>query len=259
MRKKDILIILSAVFLSVAMAISQLWEKSIQTGAWGLHFSGTGQPPSGPAGNGQLEKYDAAYLGDPEEKVLYLTFDAGYENGYTEQILDILEKHKVPAAFFLTGHYLQQNPQLVQRMVRQGHTVGNHTMHHYDMSKLTDPEVFQKELRELETLYEGITGEQMPLFYRPPQGVYSEENLAMAKAMGYKTVFWSLAYADWDNAKQPQPDAAMEKLTERTHNGAVILLHATSATNAKILDSLLTHWEHQGYRFADLAYLFDGC
>jgi len=134
--------------------------------------------------------------------------------------------------------------------------VGNHTMHHPDMSKLSDPAAFQKELAELETLYTQITGEQMEKYYRPPQGLYSENNLHMAKELGYKTVFWSLAYVDWNNDSQPTKDYAFSKLLPRTHNGAVVLLHSTSQTNAEILDELLTSWEKMGYRFGTLAELF---
>ena len=198
----------------------------------------------------------AAYLGDGSRKVLYLTFDAGYENGCTEQILDILEKHQIKAAFFLVGNYMEKNADLVRRMATDGHIVGNHTMHHPDMSKLTDPAAFRKELEELEKLYSDITGQTLPKFYRPPQGIYSEDNLRMAQELGYKTVFWSLAYVDWNNDAQPTREYAFSKLLPRTHNGAVVLLHSTSKTNAAILDELLTKWEQMGYTFAPITELF---
>ena len=204
----------------------------------------------------QLQKYDAAYLGNTQEKVLYLTFDAGYENGCTAQILDTLKKHNVPAAFFLVGNYIEKNADLVRRMAAEGHTVGNHTMHHYDMSKIADPAAFARELQDLEALYQQTVGEPMAKFYRPPQGIYSEENLRQAKNLGYKTVFWSLAYVDWKNDDQPTAEQAFNKLLPRTHPGAVILLHSTSKTNAAILDQLLTRWEQQGYRFAPISELF---
>ena len=142
-------------------------------------------------------------------------------------------------------------------MVEEGHIVANHTMHHPDMSKLSDKEAFAKELTDLETLFKETTGKDMPKYYRPPQGIYSEENLKMAKELGYKTVFWSLAYADWDNNAQPTREKAFEKLIPRTHNGAVVLLHSTSATNAEILDELLTKWKDMGYTFASIDNLFD--
>ena len=256
MRKRDLLIIGFVILTTVALVIGIFGSRSIQTGAWGLSFRTEGAPPVGNAGSAQLQQYDAAFLGDPGEKVIYLTFDAGYENGSTEKILDTLKKHQVPAAFFLVGNYIEQNADLVRRMAQEGHTVGNHTMHHPDMSKISDKAAFQKELSDLENLYKEVTGEDLPKYYRPPQGNYSEENLKMAKELGYKTVFWSLAYADWDNNDQPNPDEAVEKLIRRTHDGAVILLHATSKTNAEILDRLITRWKDMGYRFAPLTELF---
>lgn len=153
------------------------------------------------------------------------------------------------------GDYLERNPDLVRRMTAEGHIVGNHTLGHPDMTGL-DEAAFEGELRGMEQLYEEVTGQTLPKYYRPPQGLYSEDNLKKAKAMGYKTVFWSLAYADWDNDHQPDPDAAVEKLTSRLHDGAVILLHATSKTNAEILDRLITQWQSMGYRFAPLTELF---
>ena len=242
--------------LTFALLLFLPTEQAIATGAWGLSFDGSGQPPKGPASAEQLEKLGAAYLGNTEEKVLYLTFDAGYENGCTEKILDVLKKHNVPAAFFLVGNYLQRNADLVRRMVDEGHIVGNHTMHHPDMSKISDMAAFQKELQDLENLFYEATGKSLPKYYRPPQGVYSQSNLEMAKALGYKTVFWSLAYADWDNSKQPSREYALNKLTSRVHNGAVILLHSTSKTNAEILDELLTRYAQMGYRFASIDELF---
>ena len=238
------------------MFLNQFVNGSIETGAWGLHFNREGQAPSGPASAAQLKKYDAAYLGDTGEKVLYLTFDAGYENGCTAKILDVLKAHQVPAAFFLVGNYMQTHPDLVRRMADEGHIVGNHTMHHPDMSKISTEEAFRAELEGVEALYKEITGKEMPKFYRPPQGVYSQKNLEMAQKMGYKTVFWSLAYVDWNNDAQPTAEYAFGKLLPRTHNGAVVLLHSTSQTNAQILDELLTKWKSLGYTFASVEKLF---
>ena len=199
---------------------------------------------------------DAVYVGDTEEKVIYLTFDAGYEAGYTEQILDVLKKHDVKAAFFVVGNYIEQNPDLVRRMLREGHIVGNHTYHHYDMSKLSDEAAFNQELTSLETLYRETTGEDLPRYYRPPQGIYSEKNLEMAQKLGYRTVFWSLAYVDWYQDNQPTDEQAFSKLLPRIHPGAVVLLHSTSQTNARILDTLLSKWEEMGYSFGTLDELF---
>ena len=256
MKKRDLLILLIAVVIALAVSVSVFASSALSTGSWGLSFRQEGAPPIGNAGKDQLRQYQAAYIGNVGEKVLYLTFDAGYENGSTEKILDTLKAHKVPAAFFLVGSYIERNRDLVRRMVEDGHIVGNHTMHHYDMSKLSDKETFSKELTDLETLFKETTGKDLPKFYRPPQGIYSQENLKMAKELGYKTVFWSLAYVDWKNDQQPTKEQAFQKLLPRTHPGAVILLHSTSQTNAEILGELLTHWEQEGYRFGTLDELF---
>ena len=256
MRKKDVWLILAALVAALVLTVGQFAREAISTGAWGLSFPSAGATPNGPASEEKLREYDAAYVGNSEEKVLYLTFDAGYENGYTASILDTLQKHNVKAAFFLVGNYLQKNGDLVRRMVEEGHIVGNHTMTHPDMSAITDKAAFEKELAGPEALFQELTGKEMPRFYRPPRGVYSEENLKMAQELGYHTVFWSLAYKDWENDKQPTADYALGKLIPRTHNGAVILLHSTSKTNAQVLDELLTQWENLGYHFETIDKLF---
>ena len=243
-------------FCVVTAAVRGRVENALPVGSWGLSFPEEGQSPVGNATPEQLKEYDAAFLGDTAQKTVYLTFDAGYENGYTAQILDVLQKHGVKAAFFVVGNYIEQNPALVRRMVEEGHTVGNHTYHHYDMSKIGELEAFTQELTALEELYEQTIGAPMAKYYRPPQGIYSEENLKMAQSLGYKTVFWSLAYVDWYQDDQPTPEEAFSKLIPRIHNGAVVLLHSSSATNAEILDELLTKWEEMGYRFGTLDELF---
>ena len=257
MRKRDLILILAVIVIAITATVHLLAGQALESGSWGLSFRQEGSAPIGNAGVQQLQQYDAVYLGNTNEKVLYLTFDAGYENGCTEKILDVLKKHRVPAAFFLVGHYVEKNSDLVRRMVDEGHIVGNHTMHHYDMSKLEDPAAFEKELRDLEALFLEVTGKELPRYYRPPQGTYSAENLGQAKKLGYKTVFWSLAYVDWLKDRQPTREEAFGKLLPRTHNGAVILLHSTSVTNAEILDELLTRWKEQGYEFLSIDRLFD--
>lgn len=254
MKKMDLIIIAGALILCALLLAVNFAGSSVETGNWGLSFQQDGAAPAAPESPGSLKQYNARYLGDPEKKTVYLTFDAGYENGCTAEILDVLKKQQVPAAFFLAGNYLQRNPDLVRRMVDEGHIVGNHTMHHPDMTKL-EPEAFASELEDLEALYEEITGQQMQGFYRPPQGIYDEKTLKQAEKLGYQTIFWSLAYADWDEKNQPSPDAAMAKLTSRIHNGAIILLHSTSKTNAAILDKILTKWKDMGYEFAPLTEL----
>ena len=254
MRRRELLIAALAALIAVIFGVIVLGQVVVETGSWGLSFRSEGAAPEGPLDEKKLASLGAAYVGDASQPVLYLTFDAGYENGCTARILDTLAKHDVKAAFFLVGHYMETNADLVRRMAAEGHTVANHTMHHPDMSSKTGTD-FEKELRDLEALYRSVTGGELARFYRPPQGVYSEENLRQAQSLGYRTVFWSLAYVDWQEA-QPTRDQAFAKLIPRTHNGAVILLHSTSQTNAQILDELLTTWENMGYRFGTLEELF---
>lgn len=219
---------------------------------WGLSFQQEGKPPVGNASSEYLAKYGALYCGPESEKKLYITFDAGFENGNTEKILDALKKHGVKATFFLVGNYFETQPELVKRMAAEGHTVGNHTYSHPDMSKIADEASFQNELEKNARLYKDITGEEMPKLYRPPQGKFCESNLKMAQKLGYHTVFWSLAYVDWYESDQPTKEEAFGKLLPRAHPGAVVLLHSTSKTNGDILDELLTKWEEAGYTFGDL-------
>lgn len=256
MRKRDLIIAVGALAAAVLLTVHIFSGGVLETGSWGLSFRQENTPPVAPASPSQLAQYDAVYLGDPTQKVICLTFDAGYENGCTGQILDTLKKHDVSAAFFLVGSYIEKNADLVRRMVEEGHIVGNHTMHHPDMSRLSDKAVFEKELADVETVFQEKTGKELPKYYRPPQGIYSEENLKMAKELGYRTVFWSLAYADWRSDAQPTKEQAFDKLLPRIHNGAVVLLHSTSKTNAQILDELLTKWKEMGYSFCSLEELY---
>ena len=230
-----------------------LHEKSEN---WGLGFGTEGKPPTGNASAEELKKYNAYFIGDTTQNTIYLTFDCGYENGNTEPILDALKKHDVKATFFVVGNFLETSPEIVKRMIAEGHTVGNHTYHHWDMSKIGEMEQFRQELESLEMLYRDTTGQELAKFYRPPQGIYSEKNLEMAQQLGYHTVFWSLAYVDWLQDDQPTSEQAYAKLIPRIHNGAVVLLHSTSQTNAAILDSLLTRWEEMGYSFGEISELF---
>ena len=220
---------------------------------WGLSFQQEGQPPVANATSEYLSQFDAAYCMPASENTLYITFDAGFENGNTEKILDALKKHNVQATFFLVGNYFETQPDLVKRMVQEGHTVGNHTYSHPDMSKIADKESFRQELEKNEALYQQVVGEAMPKLYRPPQGKFCESNLKLAQELGYHTIFWSLAYVDWYENDQPTPQQAFDKLLPRVHPGAIVLLHSTSKTNGEILDELLTKWEEMGYRFGNLA------
>lgn len=219
---------------------------------WGLGFGPEGTQPTGNTSAAELKQYDAYYVAGNTEKVIYLTFDCGYENGNTEPILDALKKHNVKATFFVVGHFLESAPDMVKRMAAEGHTVGNHTYHHPDMSAISSKEKFRKEMDDAAALYEETTGQKMAMYYRPPQGKYSIENLKMAKELGYRTFFWSLAYVDWNQDSQPTHEEAFQKLTGRVHPGAIVLLHNTSKTNGEILDELLTRWEEMGYTFGVL-------
>ena len=241
--------------LDVSLSASAPAAVPASTDNWGLSFPVEGQSPVGNATVEELAQYDTWYLGDTSQKIIYLTFDCGYENGYTESILDTLKKHNAPAAFFVVGNMIETAPDIIRRMAADGHIVGNHTYHHPDMSSIADQASFQKELDSLAALYQETTGEELPRYYRPPQGKDNTENLRQAKELGYRTILWSLAYVDWYVDDQPTAEQAYAKLLPRIHNGAIVLLHSTSSTNAAILDDLLTKWEEMGYRFAPLTKL----
>ena len=237
-----------------AAQVAPVSGRAIQPGAdgnWGLSFQEEGQPPVANASFEELAKYNAYYAEDTQEKVLYLTFDCGFENGNTPAILDALKKHGANATFFIVGNYLETSPDLVKRMLEEGHIVGNHSYHHPDMSQMGKEE-FSKELGELESLYEQTVGQPMEKYYRPPQGKYSENRMQLAKERGYRTMFWSLAYVDWNQDSQPTHEEAFDKLLKRVHPGAIVLLHNTSKTNGEILDELLSKWEGMGYTFKSL-------
>lgn len=247
----------------------QTENEAVETAAevnWGLSFQQAGQPPVGNATPEYLAKYNAYYIAgsngkeddSKSAKPVYLTFDAGYENGYTEKILDILKEKKVPAAFFLVGNYIEENPELVKRMEAEGHIVGNHTMHHPDMSAIADEEAFKSEIKELEDTYREAVGKEIPKFYRPPQGKYSEANLQQASRLGYTTLFWSLAYVDWLENDQPDETESINLLNKRIHPGAIVLLHSTSKTNSRILGQLIDGWKAQGYEFRSVSELGTG-
>ncbi len=226
--------------------------EAMSTGSWGLSFQEEGKAPVIDVDANELKELGGYYLGDETKKEIYITFDAGFENGNTPKILDALKKHNVKATFFLVGNYLETCPDLVKRMAEEGHIVANHTYHHKDMATITSEEVFLEELKGMETKYQEITGKELGKFYRPPQGKFSEEHLLWAKDYGYKTVFWSLAYVDWNENDQPSKEEAMEKLTSRIHPGAVVLLHSTSDTNGNIMDDILKKWKEMGYTFGTL-------
>ena len=209
------------------------------------------QPPL-PTEFGFIEKYPCIWIDKSGSKKVYLTFDAGYENGNVERILDVLEWKNVKGAFFILLNLIDSNPDLVKRMRDDGHLVCNHTAHHKNMSKITDASAFKKELDILSDAYYSLTGDRLASYYRPPEGSFSESNLKNAQALGLKTVFWSLAYADWDNSAQPSVEFAKKKILDNVHDGAVILLHPTSDTNAAILGEVIDEIRALGYEFGTL-------
>ncbi len=225
--------------------------KALSAENWGLGFGEEGQPPTANQTAEELQEYGAYYIGNQEEKKIYLTFDCGYENGNMGAILDALKEADVKATFFLVGNYLETEPDLVKRIAEEGHVIGNHTYHHKDMSALSEEE-FVAELTSFEEKVKEITGEGCGKFYRPPQGKYSVRNLQMAQENGYKTIFWSLAYVDWYDDDQPTKEEAFGKLLPRIHPGAIVLLHSTSKTNGEILGELLQKWKDMGYTFGSL-------
>jgi peptidoglycan-N-acetylmuramic acid deacetylase len=201
-----------------------------------------------------MAKYQGIYLGNAGEKKIYLTFDAGYENGYTGRILDVLAANQVKAAFFVTKPYITTQPELVKRMAAEGHLVGNHTATHPSLPKITDDQI-KKELETTEAAFTAATGKEMVRMVRPPEGAFSEKTLASLQEMGYRAVFWSMAFRDWDVKKQPGADKAYENVINNIHPGAVILLHAVSSSNAEALNDIIYELKRQGYEFALLSEL----
>ncbi|MCE5221717.1 MAG: delta-lactam-biosynthetic de-N-acetylase [Clostridium sp.] len=199
-----------------------------------------------------LKENSAYYLGDTSSKIIYLTFDEGYENGHTGEILDILKEYKVPAAFFVVKPYISKEPDLVKRMVDEGHIVGNHSVNHPSMAQIHDKEKFEAEFKGVEDAYKELIGKDMPKFFRPPMGKYSKESLKMTKDLGYKTIFWSFAYKDWLVNNQPAEDYAIQKIDKGAHPGSIMLLHAVSSTNTKILATVLKTLQEEGYEFKSL-------
>lgn len=217
---------------------------------WGFVRKKGSEPEVTKSQQEMLEKYGACYMDKTKPKAIYLTFDEGYENGYTSKILDVLEATKTPAAFFVTGPYLESQTELVQRMADDGHILGNHTVNHINMPK-SSVETIQKELNELNAACEEKYGVTMK-YMRPPEGEYSERTLAIARDMGYKTIFWSFAYKDWDVNIQQGAEYAFNQVTPYLHDGAILLLHAVSSDNANALESIINYAKEQGYEFRSL-------
>ena len=218
--------------------------------SWWFSRNTTKTPPSAQM-DINISQYDAYYLGDVSRKVIYLTFDEGYENGCTSQILDTLKANDVPAAFFVTKSYIQSESELVKRMVNEGHVVGNHSVTHPDLTTLTDEQIAQ-EINGCAEYFKEVTGQDMPPFFRPPEGVYSIRTLEKTQELGYKTIFWSFAYRDWVTDDQPGKEAAFNNIINYSHNGCIMLLHAVSESNTQALDSAIKELKAQGYTFESL-------
>jgi peptidoglycan-N-acetylmuramic acid deacetylase len=201
-----------------------------------------------------LERYGAVFRGSPEGRNLYLTFDNGYENGYTVKILDVLKEKKVPACFFVTGHYVRTEPELLRRMVQEGHIIGNHSWSHPDFSALPDAKI-REELDRVQREVADITGQREMRYLRPPRGIFSERSLRVSRSLGYTNVFWSIAYKDWDTSAQRGARYAYDSVVSQLHPGAIILLHSVSRDNAEALASIIDEARRQGYTFRSLDHL----
>ena len=253
--KKIVLIIFAALItMGASLQCASISDSSY---SWYCNRHKDNLQPPLPGEFSFVDDYNTLWLNkyrrdNDERKVAYLTFDAGYENGNVEKILDVLKEKNTPGAFFVLQNLIDTNPELIIRMTNEGHTVCNHTAHHKDMTKITNIEDFGKELQELSDSYRNLTGKDMAMYYRPPEGKFTRQNLELAKDLGYTTVFWSFAYADWDNSKQPRIEYAKKKVLDNIHNGAVILLHPTSSTNAEILGDIIDEMREKGYEFSTL-------
>ena len=246
-----------SLILSVFLLLFTFAALIVCDGAEELHWylkRSKGAPPTFPPESNWFAEYNAFYIDKKvrdDNKVIYITFDAGYENGNIEKILDVLRDENVPAAFFLLDNIILKNTDLVLRMADEGHLVCNHTKNHKNLSSASEDEIIRN-LTALEKIYEEKTCREMSKYFRFPEGSYSMNALKTVCDMGYKTVFWSFAYDDWDNNRQPSPEKAIKKVLDNTHNGAVMLFHPTSDTNAEIFRTLICEWKAMGYSFGTL-------
>ena len=249
-----------AILISIVLFMTFIFPFNINASSYGWYCKRTKDhtQPSLPDEFKFITQYGGFYIdnknNDPNASIkkVYLTFDAGYENGNVGKILDVLKDNDVKGAFFILSNLIASSPELVKRMTDEGHMVCNHTSKHKDMSRVTDISEFNKELSSLESLYKNTVGKEMAKYFRPPEGRFSESTLRFAKELGYKTIFWSFAYADWDNGSQMSENEAKAKIMDNIHNGAVLLLHPTSATNAAILGDIIVELKAKGYTFGTL-------
>ena len=249
--KKIITVLCLILVFSLSIWIIASAKESSSSFSWYCIRAKNNARPPLPSEFSFIKDLDGYYIGS-DEKVVYLTFDAGYENGNVEKTLDILKDHDVSGAFFILSNLISKNPDLIVRMANEGHLICNHTSKHPDMTKIQDQTCFERELEALEELCYEKTGKEVSKFFRPPEGKFNRQTLEWAKTLGYKTIFWSFAYADWDNNNQMSEEAAKEKILSNIHHGAIILLHPTSDTNAKILGQIITELKADGYRFGTL-------
>lgn len=247
-----IIVLLIGITPTIAYSSSNSFVSDDTELNWYFVNRGRDKMPEGPKELSILKDHDGYFLGDTNKKVLYLTFDEGYENGYTEQILDVLKDEKVPAAFFVVKPYITTNPEIIKRMANEGHLVCNHSSHHPSMASVRSDEKFKIEFTEVEDAYKEVVGSEMPKFFRPPMGKYSINSLKKTKALGYKTVFWSFAYKDWIIDNQPSEEMAIKKITNGVHPGCIMLLHAVSKTNANVLKTVIEQLKNDGYEFKSL-------
>lgn len=222
---------------------------------WGFKKSVNHAPPSaGKQLDELLTQYNGIYIGDTSKKEIFLTFDNGYENGFTETTLDILKKKKVPATFFVTGYYLKDQPELVKRMVKEGHIIGNHSWHHPDLTEVSEARL-KNELDLIRIEYEKLTGKKGMQYLRAPRGVFSERTLAISEQLGYTNVFWSLAFVDWKIDQQKGWEYSYNQVMKQIHPGAIVLLHTVSSDNAQALEKIITDLQTQGFEFKSLDHL----
>lgn len=235
--------------------IETLETSTLQTSnkkiAWGIKRNSEHQQPDVGSFNRKiLEDNNGICLGNKEKKVIYITFDNGYEAGYTSKILDVLKQNEVKATFFITAHYLNTAHELVQRMIEEGHIIGNHTVNHKSMPEITDEQIKEEVMKLHQAVYEKFRYEMK--YIRPPKGEFSERTIIATNNLGYQHVMWSFAYVDWDEKKQPDEEKAKKTILENIHNGEIMLLHGNSKTNANILDSIIKEIKSQGYQIKNL-------
>ena len=253
-----------SIFITIVLfvfAITAIYnEKTVKTNTellrnkkigWGIKRNDNHeQPDVGSANKNILEQYNGIALGNNEKKYIYLTFDEGYEAGYTSKILEVLKNNQVKATFFITAHYVNTQEELVKQMIEEGHIVGNHTVNHKSMPDLSEEKI-KKEILELhQTIYDKFNYEMK--YMRPPKGEFSEKSLSVTNSLGYKTVMWSFAYEDWNEDKQPEEEKSKAKILNNLHNGEIMLLHGNSKTNTNILDSIIKEAKQMGYEFKSL-------